>query len=162
MIEALIALLLILALEGALIAKLSLENRMIKKKMKELIEKTRVIQEIYEWQMLQKKLKKESSKPRKRYIVFRILSENKISQEQAWEVIRRTVTRLYGEPFLKKSMLSLIYYDRRTQMGILRTTNNYMEHIIASLGIASSPSTRLIIAPVKTTGSIRKAKEYIY
>ncbi len=159
--EALIGLLVLLLLEAAYIAIVSSKSKANEKRIRELGEKIRVIQEIHDWLSAETKVSSIIRKPRKRYIVFRVLSDRELDRNEVWSIIRRAASRLYGESFLSDSMLDLVYYEKSRRAGVLRTTNSYKDHVIGLLGLAGK-GTGVVITPVKTAGTLRKAREYIY
>jgi len=111
--------------------------------------------------------KRESSKiislkkPKKRYIITKTISREAVSKEKINYHIRKAVVALYGEPFLMLSRISLIFYDEESGIGIIRTSREGVEQVIASLHIAGKEDSekKIILAPLKTAGTLKKARE---
>ncbi|MEM0114642.1 MAG: Rpp14/Pop5 family protein [Fervidicoccaceae archaeon] len=97
---------------------------------------------------------------RKRYVVFSVISQENIGREEIQERIRKAVSKLYGEPFLSFSHISLIFYDEQRKIGILRSRREVVDQLIASFYLAGKDrSSKMLIFPLKTVGSIKKAKK---
>lgn len=109
------------------------------------------------------KLPKLRTKIRKRYLIFEVLSRESIDADRVRRDLRTAIATLYGEPFVMASGFSLVFYNEEKKMGIIRTTRDSLTKVIASLHIAGKEGTekRIIYVPIKTVGSIKKAKEII-
>jgi len=111
--------------------------------------------------------KRESSKiislrkPKKRYIITKTISREAISKERINYHIRKAIATLYGEPFLMLSRASLIFYDEESGIGIIRTSRESVEQVIASFHIAGKEGSekKFVLAPLKTAGTLKKARE---
>jgi RNase P/RNase MRP subunit POP5 len=158
--EVFLALIMVVLLEAVYIAVLSTRTKILAKRVKETEEKLKVIEEISHWEKMEKMAKEETKRKRKRYIVFRLVSEEMLPQEIIWQKIRSIISKVYGEPFLNKAMVDLVHYDEEKKAGILRVEQRYREQVIGALGLLREKN--LVVIPVKTAGTIRKAREYIY
>ncbi len=104
-----------------------------------------------------------SKKRRKRYLVFRVISEKRIVFDEIEKTIKRTMSNLYGAPSIKESMLSLVYYNEATGYGILRMDSEWKNRVIASFGFARSyMDKKLLIIPIRSTGTIKRAKNFLF
>ncbi len=101
-------------------------------------------------------------KLRKRYIVFRVISDESVSRNQVEEAIRRAVKELYGVAVASIADPQLIAYNDELMKGIIRTNNLAKDYVIASMSIVKEAlGKRIIVKPVKTTGLLRKARKYM-
>lgn len=101
-------------------------------------------------------------KPRKRYIVFSLVSEDKLSLESIDKAIRDTLIKYYGESIYGKASPRVILFDENTGRGILRVSHLFVDHAIATLGLVKEiEGKRCLIIPIRTTGTLRKAREYL-
>ncbi|MGC8679530.1 MAG: Rpp14/Pop5 family protein [Fervidicoccaceae archaeon] len=100
---------------------------------------------------------------RKRYIIFEVLSRDAIDGETVKKHIKSAVAKLFGEPTVMSSGISLIFYDEKTNIGILRVNRESVSLVIASFHIAGKEGKekKLMLVPIKVTGSLKKAKELI-
>ncbi len=113
---------------------------------------------------LAKKPDKNIYRIRKRYIVFTILSNNKkYSRREIEKSIREKLREIFGTEALVKADPQLIYYEPNINRGVIRTTHIYKEHVIATLGLVREINgTKCLIIPLKTTGTLKKAKKILY
>lgn len=101
-------------------------------------------------------------KPRKRYIVFSLVGEDKIPLESINEVLKKTFIKYYGESIYGKASPRIILYDENTGRGILRVANLFVDHAIATLGLIKDiDGKKCLIIPIRTTGTLKKAREYM-
>lgn len=102
-------------------------------------------------------------KIRKRYIVFTILCEQKISKHYIEHSMREKFKEYFGENELVKADPQLIYFDPNLQRGIVRTTQKHKEKLLAVFQlIREINGIKCIIIPIRTTGTIKKARKILY
>ncbi len=114
---------------------------------------------IYEKILKIKSLKK---KPRRRYIVFEIVSSEPITFAELDTCIKSNIRELLG--ILGSSQISykLIEYDEKTKRGIIRTDSASKNTIIAVMGLSREISgKRILIIPLRITGTVKKARQLI-
>ncbi len=101
---------------------------------------------------------------RKRYIVFSVVSEGKpLTRKAIEEGIRRAFKELYGETILVRADPQIVYYEPSVKRGVIRVAHLYKDQMIALLGsIKNIDDTKVLIIPVKTTGTIKKARKILY
>ncbi len=141
--------------------------RFFKEKIRGFEERVRVLEELLRnaecFREIQDKDLKFKSKVRKRYIVFRVLCDKKPEGYEVETAIINTLARLYGEPFINKAMINVVYYDKERMKGIIRTTSEYKDNIIAGIGfVRCIGGSKALVIPIKTTGTIKRARDYIY
>ena len=102
-------------------------------------------------------------KIRKRYIVFSIISKHRYKRIEVEEAIRRAFSEMFGEISAAKADPQLIYFDPSIQRGVIRVSHIYKDHVIALLGFIREINGRsCLLIPIKTTGTIRKARKILY
>ncbi len=106
-------------------------------------------------------------KIRKRYIVFAIITDKcdkqQINKRVLEQTIRNKFREIFGETILIKADPQVIYYDPGTCRGVLRIAHIYKKQTIAILGVIRSiNNTKVLIIPLKTTGTIKRARKILY
>ncbi|MET1160697.1 MAG: Rpp14/Pop5 family protein [Thermoprotei archaeon] len=102
-------------------------------------------------------------KIRKRYIVFSVISEHKFSKSEVEDALRKTFREYFGELGLVTADPQLIYFDPSLQRGIIRVAHTYKEHVLSILNFVKRiGSYPCIIVPIKTTGTIKRARKIMY
>lgn len=104
-----------------------------------------------------------AKKPRKRYVVFAISSEECPRSRELEELIESEAIRLMGEWFLQKASPHLVYYDEKMCVGIYRVTHLYKDDFIAILELVgrSSKNRKMLIRALRTTGTLRSARKLL-
>uniref|UniRef100_A0A7J3ZN55 Ribonuclease P protein component 2 n=1 Tax=Fervidicoccus fontis TaxID=683846 RepID=A0A7J3ZN55_9CREN len=101
-------------------------------------------------------------KKRKRYIVFRVISEAPIKTEDLERAIEETLTTLFGKPSIGDSRFSLVYHSDESGYGIIRVSSDWKNRAILALSLVREVNrSKTFIVPIRTTGTIRKARETI-
>ncbi len=107
--------------------------------------------------------KTEKNKLRKRYLVFAILTEQRIDKKSLEEAIRTHWVRFFGEKSLIKTDPQLIYYDPSVKRGVIRVAHLYKDELIALMStIKKIGEADCLLVPLKTTGTIKKARKLLY
>lgn len=102
-------------------------------------------------------------KIRRRYIVFSIISEHDFDKRELEKAIRKKLALLYGIISLAKADPQLVFYDPRLKRGVIRTSHVMKDYVLAALSIIRNINGKqLLIIPIKTTGTIKKAKKIMY
>jgi len=102
-------------------------------------------------------------KIRRRYIVFSIISEHDFDKRELEKAIRKKLALLYGIISLAKADPQLVFYDPRLKKGVIRTSHVMKDYVLAALSIIRNINEKqLLIIPIKTTGTIKKAKKIMY
>ncbi len=101
-------------------------------------------------------------KLRKRYIVIAVVAPFNPSRKEVEEAIRRKLEELYGIIGLAKADPQLVYYEPKLKKGVIRTNQYTKDLVIAALSIIDGiAGKQALIIPVKTTGTIKKAKKIL-
>ncbi|WP_172633877.1 Rpp14/Pop5 family protein [Caldisphaera lagunensis] len=101
-------------------------------------------------------------KPRRRYLIFEIASIKDIDPGLLENSIKEEFKNLFGITSLADSYLKLIYFDNKTKRGILRIKHIYLSHLITAIAlIRKIDNDELLIIPIRTSGTINKAKKLL-
>jgi len=77
--------------------------------------------------------------------------------------IRERFRVLFGETNLVKADPQLIYYDPGIKRGVIRVAHTYKDQLIALLGsIREINGVKTLIIPLKSTGTIKRARKILY
>jgi len=108
------------------------------------------------------KLKEALRKPRKRYIVFQVVSEKTLSRDEVKSIIDGLIKETFGLIGSGNINAKLISYDENNMKGILRCVHSYRDAVLFALAMASvKTKDKVNIIPLKTTGTLRKAREIV-
>lgn len=103
-------------------------------------------------------------KERKRYIVYEVKSEKKLSFNEAREAIDNALKTLIGTLGVAKAGVIHLkkYWSNEKMRGILRVNHNFIDEVKASfIFINKVESKKTNIRSIYTTGVINKAKKHI-
>ncbi|HIQ23550.1 MAG TPA: hypothetical protein EYH50_00695 [Pyrodictium delaneyi] len=109
----------------------------------------------------EKFLEKLRRRRRRRYIAFIIVYEGEQppSPQEVERAIVRAAERLTGQLTVALARLQLVYYDPERAAGILRVSHDTKYLVLAALGLVRRiGDSRAVIIPVRTTGTIKRAK----
>ncbi|MFX1327070.1 MAG: Rpp14/Pop5 family protein [Promethearchaeota archaeon] len=101
-------------------------------------------------------------KERQRYIFFKIIKDSKIilTQNSILKSIWQSIWRYFGMKEANKIGLWLIELDLDENYGIIRCSHKTKEIIISSLSLVKEINgIKVIISPIKTSGTIRSLKK---
>lgn len=101
-----------------------------------------------------------SRRPRKRYIVFEVMSS---VEEVDWRglesEIRGVVSKVLGLHGLAESGVKLVYYNESSRRGVLKVRESYKYQVIGLLGLVRSLNgAPVMLTPITVTGSLKRAK----
>lgn len=101
-----------------------------------------------------------SRRPRRRYIVFQVVSDGDVSEKSLYQAIMRSARRLLGSAAVADSGLMLAYYNAATRRGVLRVRSDYKNAAMAVLGtVRRAGDSNVLAVPITTSGTIKKAKK---
>lgn len=101
---------------------------------------------------------------RNRYILFKILNEGffTIDYSDILKSIWKSIWRFFGMKEANKIGLWMVEFDLKNGFGIIRCSHQTKEIIITALSfITEINGNKIILSPVKTSGTIKSIKEYI-
>ena len=96
---------------------------------------------------------------RNRYIIFKMIKESskKIEQQEILKSIWKSIWRFFGMKEANKIGLWVVEFEQ--DYGIIRCSHNTKELIITALALITEISgERIIISPIKTSGTIKSLK----
>ncbi|MBY9005758.1 MAG: hypothetical protein KGD63_03285 [Candidatus Lokiarchaeota archaeon] len=99
---------------------------------------------------------------RKRYILFNIINEtpHRYNKIELINVIWNSIWRYYGLSVVNKMGLWIIDLNLEKNYGIIKFSHNSKELIISALSLVREiKGKRVIITPIKTSGTIKKIKK---
>jgi len=101
---------------------------------------------------------------RKRYIIFKVISElncnKKFSKEEILRGCLYTVHSFLGDREMSDANIYLTDWNQDFGIGILKTSHKTKDSVIVALSLLSSINRKEIsVIPLNTTGTIKKAKE---
>ncbi|MGC9210189.1 MAG: Rpp14/Pop5 family protein [Acidilobus sp.] len=106
---------------------------------------------------------REKGRPRKRYLVFEVASGSEVKEEDVRVALEEAYRRLFGEAGLAAAGLRLILYDAGRRRGIVRVRSSSLPHLLAAIGLVRRiGEVDALIVPLRTAGTIRKARKYVY
>lgn len=101
-------------------------------------------------------------KPRKRYIVFTALCESGVSRVKVEKSIKEKIAEYYGHGTLHKASPHVVFFDEKTGRGVVRVLHTCIDHVVAAMGfIKSIEGIKCIVIPIRTMGTLKKAREYV-
>lgn len=95
---------------------------------------------------------------RKRYIKFKVISEEPIVYEDLEQAILNTFLDFYGENGFSKLSLWVFknLWDGKNQTGVIKCNNKSVLQVVAGLGLISRlGDTRVIFKILKVSGTIK-------
>ncbi len=103
-----------------------------------------------------------SQRPRRRYIVFEVMSEGDLDEPDLARAIASTARRVLGEAGYVESGIRLILYNKSSSRGILRVNHTYKYRVLGVLGLVRKvKGYRVVIIPLGVTGSVKRARRLL-
>ncbi len=101
-------------------------------------------------------------KVRKRYIVFEVISECKLTPKELSREIDSKVMELLGRIGIAQVGYRFLFFDEKLNIGIVRSTNKAYKLIIGVLGLVRKVGNcHVLIIPVSVHSTLNKAYEKI-
>ncbi len=100
---------------------------------------------------------------RRRYLIFEVIalsSYSKVSQDYLSKLIKDSYRELFGTLDTSLSGISLITYNNELRRGVIKFRSGYKAKLLLSLALAQYRG-RIILRPIRTTGTLRKALKYM-
>jgi RNase P/RNase MRP subunit POP5 len=101
---------------------------------------------------------------RHRYILFKIILDknNGFSEQELLKAIWQSIWNLFGLKEASKMGMWLVRMDIDKKYGIMRCSHKTKEYLISALTLIKEISgNRVILSPIKTSGTIRGIKDII-
>ena len=104
-----------------------------------------------------------AKKPRKRYIVFAVICEDKVTRADVETAIKEKFVEYFGQSTLHKASPQVVFYDESTGRGVIRVLHTCTNHLVAVMGIVKKVGNKdCIVVPTRVTGTLKKAQEYMH
>ena len=99
-----------------------------------------------------------SLKEKRRYLVFEVLTEGKISFEETKDAISQEFTGFLGRLYGAKAGIEFLP-DWQEQKGILRVAHTYLDHAKAALALIRKINKKeVIVTSIGVSGTLNKAR----
>ncbi len=102
-------------------------------------------------------------KVRKRYLIFEVIHEGNVKELNTSflnKLIKDCYRELFGSLDISLSGIALVNYDNKIRKGIIRYRSGYRAKLLLTLALAQYKE-RIILRPIRTTGTLRKALTYL-
>jgi len=102
---------------------------------------------------------------RQRYILFKVIKEDKahFEQNEIIKAIWQSIWRYFGLKEANKTGLWLTEFNLEAGYGIIRCSHQTKEILISALTLVNEISgKRVILSPIKTSGTIKTIKKAQY
>lgn len=94
-------------------------------------------------------------RPARRYLVFRIMSDDSFSSERISTEIERSLRRLFGDIGVLHSFPRLVSYDPTKMMGVLRCSAAWLVKVRASIALITQIDGHLVgFFVLKSSGTV--------
>jgi ribonuclease P/MRP protein subunit POP5 len=103
-------------------------------------------------------------KERNRYLLFKLICQDNLKVENAiiLQIIWRAIWRYFGLKEASKVGLWLLEFSTDNKFGIIRISHNTKELIITAITLIKEINgKRVILSPIKTSGTINCIKRYL-
>jgi len=98
---------------------------------------------------------------RRRYLIVRLVYSGRLSKAELESLIRNAYEKLYGSSRSSTAGLKVVDIDERIGTAIIRFKAPRKWEILAALGAVENLSEgRVVVIPLRVSGTLRKAKEY--
>ena len=102
-----------------------------------------------------------SMRPRKRYIVFRVLSKEKLDYTNLRDAVWAVLSEWMGEDDMARANIRLIknLWDPKTKKGFIQCDHRYVDKVKVGLALVHQiGDQRVIFQTIRVTGTIKSAK----
>ena len=109
-----------------------------------------------------KELKELLRKPRRRYLIFRVVAEKEVDRESLRKALLTRFRDIIGDLGLSQVNIKLILYEPKSGYGVLRYNHLHRDLVLLCLAlIRNINGTRVSLIPYRTTGTIKRAQEIL-
>lgn len=107
-------------------------------------------------------LKELLRKPRKRYLIFRVIAEKEVDEESLRKALLTRFREVIGDLGLSQVNVKLILYEPKSGYGVLRYDHLHRDLVLLCLAlIRNINGIRVSLIPYRTTGTIKRAQEIL-
>jgi RNase P/RNase MRP subunit POP5 len=103
-----------------------------------------------------------STRGKKRYIIFRVISEEPVSYDSVRDALWNSMTHWIGEAGLAKAGIRIIrnLWSGKEQKGFIQASPKYVDAVKVSLGLIHQiGDQRVIFQSLRVSGTIKSGKE---
>ncbi|RLI05823.1 hypothetical protein DRO26_01070 [Candidatus Bathyarchaeota archaeon] len=98
---------------------------------------------------------------RKRYLLFKVLSEKSLEKNIIRRSIFESFQKLFGVLDLSCAKLVFLEYDKEKNLGILRCSHTYLDHVRACLAfIRQINHEKVACFTLRVSGTIKTIREF--
>lgn len=104
-----------------------------------------------------------SLREKKRYIMFKVISNKSVSFSEVKKAIRANSKEFMGELLLGRAGLSFVdKWDQRNQVGIIRINHKYVDHLRTVFCLTKKIGRKnVIIHSLGVSGILKKTKRFV-
>jgi len=103
-----------------------------------------------------------SRRMRKRYLAFKIVSEQPVNKRDVADAVWNAVLQLFGEYGASQTNLALIEYDQEKSWGIIRCSHRAVEMVRASIASVTEINEKPVaIHVLRVSGTLKALKRKI-
>ncbi len=104
---------------------------------------------------------RQRGRDRKRFIVFKLLAGKGLGKNELEGLVRMSFRQLFGTTALAVAGVSVAHYNPGKGVGVLRVRATHKNHAVLALAaIDALTDGEVIVQPLRTTGTLRKAMKY--
>jgi len=103
-------------------------------------------------------------KRKRRYLVFSVISDKPFSSvEELGSSLRAALSACLGEVRFHDCKPEVVFYSPGRSRGVIRTAKDCADEVAGCLSmIREARGARLLIIPVRLTGTLRRARWYLF
>lgn len=103
-----------------------------------------------------------SRRMRKRYLAFKVVSEQLVSKGDVADAVWNAVLRLFGEYGASQANLALIEYDQEKSWGIIRCSHRAVEMVRASIASVTEINEKPVaIHVLRVSGTLKALRRKV-
>ena len=103
-----------------------------------------------------------SRRMRKRYLAFKVVSEQPVSKGNVADAVWNAVLQLFGEYGASQANLALIEYDQEKSWGIIRCSHRAVEMVRASIASVTEINEKPVaIHVLRVSGTLKALRQKV-
>lgn len=103
-----------------------------------------------------------SRRMRKRYLAFKVVSEQLVGKGDVADAVWNAVLRLFGEYGASQANLALIEYDQEKSWGIIRCSHKAVEMVRASIASVTEINEKPVaIHVLRVSGTLKALRRKV-
>ncbi|RJX15512.1 ribonuclease P protein component 2 [Candidatus Bathyarchaeota archaeon] len=98
---------------------------------------------------------------RQRYLMFKVVCGKTLSKTEVWKAIVESFRMLLGVLGLSQANLTLIEYDEKKQVGVLRCSHKFLDAVRASLTFINQINNeKANVYSLRVSGTLKTLHEF--